>query len=426
MTLGNFELFERLGVALALGLLIGLERGWQLRALPEGHRVAGFRTFALISLLGGVAALPLDAWGPIWLGVMAGAVALVLTAGYWRGSANREDISATSVVAALLTFALGALAGRGELTVAASSAVVVTLLLGFKPELHHLLRRIQRDELVATLRLLLISVVLLPILPNRGFGPWSAFNPYQVWWLVVLVASVSYVGYFAIKLIGLKGGVLVTALLGGMVSSTAIAVSLARRGANQPEKAPLFSAGVIISSAIMFPRMLLVAGIAAPALVVPLATLLMPPALVAAALAAPLTRSGSRRAASDTGVQWQPRNPLELRTALGFGLFLVAMIFFSHAASNWIGARGLYLLGALSGLVDVDAITLSLATMWTRGGTSKEVAVAAIAIAAAVNTLVKPILVAAISGPQMGWRVGGALVVALIGGAGVFWLGQGF
>lgn len=154
------EILRRLGVALALGLLIGLERGWEQRELAEGQRVAGFRTFGVVSLLGGVGAVLTPDSPALVLAAVFIALGLIAAAGYWRASADRKDLSATTVVTMLLTVGLGALAGRGELTAAASAAVLVTLLLGFKPELHSFVQHIERQELLATLRLLLISLVL--------------------------------------------------------------------------------------------------------------------------------------------------------------------------------------------------------------------------------------------------------------------------
>ena len=224
----KLEVLLRFGVALALGLLMGLERGWERRERPEGSRVAGFRTFGLISLLGGVTAY-LGAESRVLLLTAVGlALAAVLVAGYWRESEREADVSATTTVAALVAYGLGALAGLGQLTAASATAVVVTLVLGFKLELHQLLRRIDRAELLATLRLLLISIVLLPVLPDRELGPWAAINPYRIWWMVVLVAGISYVGYFANRILGEERGVMLTGFFGGLASSTAVTLAFAR------------------------------------------------------------------------------------------------------------------------------------------------------------------------------------------------------
>lgn len=412
----NLHLIPRLAVALAIGLLIGLERGWERRELAEGQRAAGFRTFGIIGLLGGAAtAVGGGAAGPL-LAVLGAAVSLFVALGYWRERWRERDVSITGMVAALLTFCLGALAGEGSLTVAASTAVVVTLLLSFKPELHDIIRRIERPELLATLRLLLISVVLLPVLPDRGFGPWQALNPYRIWWMVVMVASISYVGYFAIKTLGERRGVLLTGLCGGLVSSTAVTLSLARQSRDECERPDLLTAGVAAASAMMFPRMLVIIGIFS----LPLATALARPLLSASVLALGAAAWFSRHADAHPqgeGVRGAVlSNPLGLKIALQFGLFLACIMVLARGATLWMGSRGLYALAALDGLADVNAISLSCASMVSQGQLPIAVGVTASLIAAAVNTMINTLIVLAIGNLQMGWRVALALAAAFIGG----------
>jgi uncharacterized membrane protein (DUF4010 family) len=350
MRVENLELLERLGVALALGLLIGMERGWERRELPAGERAAGFRTFGLISLLGSVTVLLSPSSGGLFFAPMVAVLGIVVALGYWREAERSNDLSLTSEVAALLAFALGALAGEGELMVAASTAVVVTLLLGFKPELHSLLERIEREELLATLRLLLISVVLLPILPDKGFGPWMAINPYRIWWMVVLVAGISYVGYFGIKLLGNERGVLATGLLGGLVSSTAVALNFSRRGREQKKSQALLAAGVVTASATMFPRMLVVVAAVAPNLVVPLLAPMLTAGIAAYAIAGWYAWRAGPNPPAEIGGESEHRNPLDLGMAVRFGLLLAAIMFLAKGASQLTGERGLYGLAAISGL----------------------------------------------------------------------------
>lgn len=421
MPLDDLALLERLAVALAAGLLIGLERGWQARGLAEGARVAGFRTFALVGLLGGLASLLARDHG---LAVLAGgflALGLVVAAGYWRGTAAGRDVSATTAIAALVTFALGAAAGEGELEVAGAGAVIVALLLGTKPQLHRLVERIERRELLAVLQLLLMSVVLLPVLPDRGLGPWQALNPYRIWWMVVLIAGLSAVGYFAIRLAGPRRGLLLTGLFGGLASSTATTLALARRAAGSGAAPPrLIAAGILLACAIMFPRMLLVAGLIAPALLPVLAPPLGAAALVAAAAAlwaAGLLSVGRKRPVEVSAEEVQPQNPFEFGTALKFGLLLAAILLLTEGLRRWIGEQAILLVAAASGLADVDAVTLSLSALVADGATLPALAGGAILLAAAVNTLVKGGLGIAISrGRLTAWLAGG-LGGALAAGA---------
>ena len=416
----NFSLIGRLAVALAIGLLIGLERGWERRELPEGQRAAGFRTFGMIGLLGGVTAQVGGSLQGLVLAVVAGAVSIFLALGYWREPWREQDVSITSLVAALLTFCLGALAGVGETTAASSTAVVVTLLLGFKPELHGIIRRIERLELLATLRLLLISVVLLPVLPNAGFGPWQAFNPYRTWWMVVLVAGVSYVGYLAIRVLGEKRGVLMTALCGGLVSSTAVTVKLAGHAKDQTAAPDLLAAGVALATAMMFPRMLVVVG----AVSLPLAKSLARPLLLAGlfALGAAVWFSSRSGTVSEGARGDEPDNPLDLRIALQFGLLLAVTMILAQGANHAMGNQGLYVLAALTGLLDVDAMSLSCASMVSQGQLPIAAAADAVLLAAAANTVLKPLIVIKIGNLRMGWRVIVAIVAAFFGGGIALWV----
>ncbi|MDE2299537.1 MAG: MgtC/SapB family protein, partial [Burkholderiales bacterium] len=211
----------RLAAALAVGLLIGLERGWRDREQAEGSRVAGLRTFALIGLLGGVL-------GTLNTGFGVAPLAAGLLGLAWLGAVSyREAIrlggsfSATSAVAALLAYGLGALAAAGEPALAVGVAVMVALLLDLKPTLHRWLRLIEHRELSAALQMLVLSVVVLPLLPDRGFGPYDALNPYRLWWAVVLVVGLSLAGHVAMRITGAQRGTFWTGVLAGLASSTA-------------------------------------------------------------------------------------------------------------------------------------------------------------------------------------------------------------
>jgi uncharacterized membrane protein (DUF4010 family) len=410
-------LFERLGVALAIGLLIGLERGWHERERSEGERIAGLRTFGLSGLLGGVWAL-MGREGDglvLGLGFAAFAAVLILAHGQVLRARDEADYGITTVVAGLLTFGLGALAVAGPMSLAAASAVVATLLLGLKPVLHAWVRRLTETELLATLKLLLISVVILPVLPDRGFGPWQVLNPYAIWWLVVLITGISFVGYFAVKIMGPHRGVPLTGLFGGLASSTATTLSFARLGRRQPSLHRLLAAGVAISSATMFPRVLLEVAVVNRAL---LPELVLPMGVMTAigfGAAALLWHTAPRSANAG---DMELNNPFELWPALQFGALLAGIMLLAEAARVWLGDAGIYLLAGISGITDVDAITLSLGRM-ARGELADEVASGAITLAAMVNTAVKAGLVAAIGGRGMALPVVGIFALILLAGGGL-------
>ncbi len=410
--------FYGLAVALALGLLVGLERGWKEREAKEGSRVAGLRTYGLIGLLGGVWALLAGQLGELVLGLAFLALAVVLMTSYVMSTRGDEDIGITGIIAALLTFAFGAMAVLGYTALAAASAVITTILLGLKPVLHRWISRLERHELYAAFKLLLISVVLLPILPDRGFGPWGVFNPYKIWWMVVLIAGISFVGYFAVKIVGERKGVMLTGLFAGLASSTAVTLSFSRVARKCPGRENVFASGILVACATMFPRMLLVSSV----LSTTLAQTLLAPLLAMTALAYTSAFFLWRRSTSASAEEpSELHNPFEIGPALGFAAILAAILFLSRALQAWLGDAGLYLLSAVSGITDVDAINLSISSMVAEG-LAIDVAALSLVIAAGVNSLVKGGLATVIGGRALGLRVGGTMLLVVSSGLAVLWL----
>ncbi len=416
----SITIWQQLGIALALGLLVGVERGWRERAAAEGTRIAGIRTFGLIALLGALSGLAAKVAGEVLIGfVFVAFAALMIAAHVIQAAALDREYGITTVVASLITFILGALVVFGMEAVAAAVAVITTVLLGLKPVLHEWLRKLEAHELFAGFKLLLISVVILPILPNRGMGPWEALNPYQLWWLVVLIAGISFVGYFAIKLTGPRRGIGLTGLFGGLASSTAVTLTFSRLGRTSPTVHTLLAAGVVVAAVTMFPRVLVLVSIVNAGLLPLLVLPLIVTTLVGYGAVAWLWLSSSRHKQAPEEVQL--RNPFELMTALKFAGLLTAVMLLARLFQIWFGETGVYALAALSGIGDVDAITVSLADM-ARGSIEPVVAARGILIAAAANTAVKAALVVGIAGGQMAWRVTLALGVALAAGIGTLLL----
>jgi uncharacterized membrane protein (DUF4010 family) len=272
------QIFYHLFVALAIGLLVGVERGWEGRDAGEGQRVAGIRTYGLVGLLGGCSALLAAPLGAIATGLIFIGLAGVLTAVYITNLHEEHDAGITSLIAALLVYILGLMAGFGQVAEAGAAAVVATLLLQYKPVLHHWISTLEGSELQAGIKLLLISAVVLPILPHQGYGPWQALNPYEMWWMVVLVAAISFVGYFALKLGGARKGAVFTGLFSGLVSSTALTLHFSRLTRRDPLVAPTMATGILLACGTMFPRMFLVASLINPQL---LPLLLVPAGIMA-------------------------------------------------------------------------------------------------------------------------------------------------
>ena len=402
--------FLELAIALAIGLIIGVERGWKERDRVEGSRVAGLRTFGLIGLSGGLFAFLADI-----LTTRPGASAAVLVAGasligialfiaHWRSMQLDNDVSATTNVAALITYALGALSVLGEPALAGATAVIVAFLLGLKPRLHAILAGVEEHELMAALRLLLISVVALPLLPNKGYGPYEALNPYELWWFVVLIAGLSFVGYVAIKSFGAGRGLILTAIAGGLFSSTVVTISFSRLAAEKRDTLDagarrLILAGILIASSIMPLRLLIIVALVSPTVGANLAAPLIGLGLVGFAIAWFLARGTGKVEAPALTLE----NPVDIGSAVRFAALLAIVMLLVPAIRAWLGDAGLYLLALVSGFIDVDAISLSTARL-VGSDIAAQTAVAVILTAVAANTIAKAGWILIIAGRQLAGR----------------------
>jgi uncharacterized membrane protein (DUF4010 family) len=415
--LEDHRVFIGLAVALAIGLLIGVERGWKERGAKEGRRVAGVRTYALIGFLGGISGLLTAPSGGLALGLIFVGLAGALTVAHVLDYKQDEDAGITSLVAGLMTFLLGALAVLGDLAAAAAAAVVTAFLLGYKPLIHGWIHAMKQKDLKAGLTLLLISVVLLPILPDEGYGPWNAVNPRETWWMVVLIASISFVGYYAMKLVGTRRGVLFTGLFGGLASSTALTLHFSRLARARGEMAAVLATAILVACATMFPRMVLVSTLIHPPLLPSLIWPATAMALIAYGFAAFFWMTQPRGGGEADALL---DNPLELKSALAFGLLLALVMLSAKGIESWVGASGVMVLAAASGIADVDAITLTIARM-SHDDLPLGIAVSSIVIAAAVNSLVKGIIAVSIGGRALGLRVMLPLLGAGLAGLAVVW-----
>lgn len=372
-------------VALALGMLIGLQRGWHERDTPAGGRIAGIRTFGLLALSGALAGMlttPLGSGIAIAMGL---AVTLLLGLAHWLDSNNDHDYGITTVVAGVVTYLTGLLTILGDLSLAVAVAVITTIVLHFKQTLHQAMGHLSDSEMRGILQLALISAVLLPVLPNQSYGPWGALNPYEIWLMVVLIAGISLAAYFAMRLTGPNKGVLITSVLGGLASSTALTLSLARMNARVPMP-HLLSCGILLASAIMYPRILLEVAVINPALLPTLLPPMLAMTLGCVLGAFLLWRKSESSAAINTGEL--ATQPFQLIPALKFGVLLVGILLIAHGIQEHMGEQGLWLVSIVAGLTDVDAITLTLARM-AQDGIGTDTAVTGITLAAITNTLVK-------------------------------------
>jgi len=387
------ELATRLGLALALGFVIGLERGWKERDEGEGHRAAGLRTFSLIGLLGGIFGI-LSLEGDRIL-IAAGFVttSAVMAAFIWRENQREGDYSATTLVAALLTFMLGALAVLGDMAITAGAGVVTVGLLAYKSQLHGFLARLTWTELRSGLLLAAMTFIALPLLPNRALDPWGAINPHELWLITILIAAVSFAGYVAVKLAGPSRGLVLAAALGGLVSSTVVTLTLAGLARANTARMGLISGSILASGAVMMARVLVLAGVVnlslAAALAVPLLAAALFQALAAFLL---IGRDGKADGAGAEGLVH--KNPFLLSEVLRFGAILAAVMLAAGIAQSVWGNGGLMAVAAISGLADVDAMTLSVANM----GPATMTGIAAVLLTIGVNNAAKSIY---------GWVAGG-------------------
>ena len=418
--MADLDIFWRLGMALAVGLLLGLERGWHERGEAEGDRIAGIRTFALTGVLGGVAAWLAGFTGPLVLAAAFLALATLVIAAYVMGLRRSSDLGLTTEIALLLTFALGAASVRGDAAPTAAVAVVAALLLSMKARLHDWVSRIRAIELDSLLKLALISIVVLPVLPDQGYGPGGTLNPHQIWWAVVIVAGMSFLGYGAIRLGGTDRGILLTGLFGGLASSTSTTLALARLLKERPEAAPIGAAGIVTAGCVSFLRVLALAAIFQPPLVPVLAWPMVAMALVGLASAI-----GCRLAAQNDGTGGGEvagiGNPLNLGTAVVFGGVLAAVSLGVFYLERWLGVRGVYAGAAVAGLTDVDALTISVSKL-VGEDFALATAATAIVLAVAVNTVVKTAITMIVGHRRLALLVLPINAAIIAAGAAALWL----
>ncbi len=410
------ELFQRFSVALAIGLLIGLERGWQERQ-GEHDAAAGLRTHAVSGMLGatwGAIASNTGPYGAIALGVAFAAFTAVIAIYRLREIRHEGTFGSTTVIAAMAAFALGAYAMLGDFQIAAAVGVTITALLSLKRVLQDWLRRLTWIELRSAIVLLVMTFILLPVLPNERVEQLLGLNPYEIWLMTIMIAVISFIGYIAVRIAGDKRGLLITGVAGGLVSSTAVTVTLAKLAQDHPAQSRLAVAGALAAGATMMTRVAAVVSVFNQKLFF---TLL--PALFAAAtvmIIAVHLLVGRHRQAAPASSPIELKNPFELSTVLKFGALLAGIMILADFAKSIAGTSGLYGLATVSGIADVDAITL---TMARQAGSDLSVRIAAevIAIAVAVNTLSKAFIAWLTGGRGPGLPMAAVALVAIAAGA---------
>ncbi len=409
-------LFYRFGLALVIGGLVGLQR--EHAEGGKGELFAGVRTFALFSLSGAAGALLADVLASPWpFLVLLALVGLLVTVSHgisaWRGA-----VGVTTEMAALLTFVVGALCYQGMLELAAALGVAVTVLLSVKGELRRFAQRLTQADILAALKLAVITAIVLPLLPNRTFGapPWDAFNPYRVWLMVVLVSGVGFAGYALMKRLGPGKGIGLTGFVGGLVSSTAVTLSFAERGRREAGLARALALGIVAAWTVMFGRVLVVVSAVNAALLPRIALPMAAAGAAGVVYCLVLFRAARRGEAGALEVE----APFELGPAVRFGLLYAAILVVARAAHLYLGNLGVYLSSVVAAVADVDAITLTMAELGRAGGGVDPVTAGrAIVVAAMANTAVKGGMVAVLGGRSLRRAIAPALAAMLVAGVGL-------
>lgn len=410
------EYLIRLAISIGIGFLIGLERSYSQKKNEEEEEFAGLRTFTLVSVMGFLSALLTTFTGMWLLGVTLGGMIAFVIFSYYRLSAASGGAGGTTEIATILTFMLGVLVFFELILLALAITVVILLLLAFKPSLHLFVKKLSKQELVAIIQFLIISALILPFLPDENFGPYNLWNLKDIWKMVILVSGTSLVGYIIAKIIGNKG-TMVAGIVGGLVSSTAVALTFSKQSKQDAGDNGAFYYAIAIISActIMFPRVLFEVYVINPQLA---QQLWLPITVIS------LTGFGAafiiykrHHEQKDNG-SVPLKNPLNFGTALKFALFFAGIMLLVRYSSENFGEKGTYIAGAIAGITDVDAITLSMAKA-AKNTASSSVAINTILLASLSNTLVKFCIVLALGSSDL-------LKISFIGFAAIFSAGLGF
>lgn len=392
----GYEALQAFATSIGIGLLIGLERERQ------SDLKAGLRTFALVGLLGCLCALLAQTTDSGWI-LAAGmlAIAAMMIAAHVSDPLDSGDPGTTSVVALMVCYSLGAVVWYGYASTAITLAIATTVLLYFKAQLHGISKSLTHIDLLSILQFGVLALVILPILPDKDFGPYRALNPHNIWWMVVLISGVSLAGYTALRLTGARHGATLIGLFGGLASSTATTMIFARHARTHADLARTAMVVILLANIVVMARIGLVSFAVAPAIAVPLFSVLG----CGIALGVAATLWGWRQiAAGDALPMPNVTNPTEIKTALSFGVVYALVLVLSAWLQDVAGNRGLYLLAVASGLTDVDAITLSALRMFTTEKLSAAQTVTAICLATLSNLAFKTGLVMVIGGAALARR----------------------
>ena len=397
--------------AVVIGLLIGLERGWRQRDEHAGGRIAGIRTFALLALggaLSGLLALNVSIWfGLIGIG---GIIVALLLAHRARLAEPDDNVSATNVVVSILTVLLGLAMTTGFFREAIVAGGVMTLVLAMREQLHGWLRTLSADDVRAVAVYGAITLVILPLLPDKNIGPYAALNPRNLWLVVVFVTGLSFAGYWASKRVGDAQGTIIAAAIGATYSSTAVTAELSRRLRSSQEDPLPLRAGIAAATAMMPIRISILVAVLLPGALLPFLAMVGPAIAIALLFAALLywrARGGSGKAMTAR------RNPFDIWPAIGFAALVGAIVILSRWTIDQYGGRGVSILIGLTGLYDVDAAIVTAGNL-PKGLLDTSSLAGLLALPVLVNSILKAALVPVLGGFKAGARAAIPLIISAI------------
>ena len=397
--LNEQSLFLRFGVAVLIGILVGMQREYSFGE-PEKEHAAGVRTFALMGLIGCASALASDLLGTPWpfvsvLNILGSCFAVTYFVDECKVQAGL-----TTEVSALITVLIGALIYWGKIKLGVALGVTTTVLLSIKPEMHRFVRHITRADLYAALKFAVISAIVLPILPNKTFGPppFDVFNPFVIWLLVVFISGINFIGYILIQLLGAQKGMGLTGFLGGVASSTAVTLGISQQSRRENGLARPSAMALLIAWTVMFARLIAIVAVLNLELAILIWRPLIVPILAGAAYA--LFLFVLQR--SERTTEMKIKNPFELWPAITFGVMFTLILFAAKTAQIYFGDSGIYITSFVTGLADVDAITLTLAELsHSASGIAPATAARAVVFATLANTMLKGVFVLVIGSPGL-------------------------
>ncbi len=404
---------EAFATALGIGLLVGMER----ERRPDS--AAGLRTFALVAMLGCLFALLSEKTGGPWV-LIAGLVVIAgaMVASNFSAQHEEQYRGFTSEAAIIIIYGLGAAVWFGYATLAVMLAIATTVLLYFKAELRQLSERLTPKDINSILQFAVLSLVILPILPNTDFGPYNAINPRQIWWMVVLISGLALGGYMALRIIGARHGAAVLGIFGGLASSTATTMMFSRHASEHGNLVRMAGIVILIANVMVMVRLGIVSGIVAPSLLVPIAIVFACGIVPGVAMA--LYGWKILSAAGDLPMP-EVKNPTELKTAISFGLLYAMVLLASAWLQDIAGNKGLFVVAVASGLTDADAAVLSALRLFNLEAISSGDAVIAITLALVSNLVFKIGLVVSIGGGKLArhalpglFAIGGGLALGLL------------